>query len=148
MAAIKGFEVSGTIYDNEDETARSGVQNVETSVNGLVSQKIYSEDETDTGKKWIDGKPIYRKVLVATNKGTATSITFPSTIENIDTTVSICGFIKATTGSFAGQQFITPRANQSIRVNTTTGVIEIYDRNSPVNADEVYLTVEYTKTTD
>lgn len=66
MATIKGFEVSGTIYENEDETARNNAQSAETSVATLVSQKIYSTSEVNTGKKWIDGKPIYRKVVTAT----------------------------------------------------------------------------------
>ena len=66
MATIKGFEVSGTIYENEDETARSNAQSAQTSVNTLISQKTYSTSEVNTGKKWIDDKPIYRMVLTAT----------------------------------------------------------------------------------
>lgn len=67
MATIKGFEVSGTIYENEDETARDNAQSAQTSVTTLISQKIYSTSEVDTGKKWIDDKPIYRKVVTATS---------------------------------------------------------------------------------
>ena len=49
MATIKGFEVSGTIYDNEDTQARESVATLESKNN-------YSTSEVDTGKKWIDGK--------------------------------------------------------------------------------------------
>jgi hypothetical protein len=32
-------------------------------INTLNEQRSYSTEEVNTGKKWIDGKPIYRKVL-------------------------------------------------------------------------------------
>jgi hypothetical protein len=35
-------------------------------INTLNEQRSYSTEEVNTGKKWIDGKPIYRKVLTAT----------------------------------------------------------------------------------
>lgn len=59
MATIKGFEVSGTIYDNEDTQARESVATLESKNN-------YSTSEVDTGKKWIDGKTIYRKTISET----------------------------------------------------------------------------------
>lgn len=41
----------------------------------------YSTTEIDTGKRWIDGKKIYRKVLQPSNIGTA----FSTGVNNIDT---------------------------------------------------------------
>ena len=35
-------------------------------INTLNEQRSYSTEEVNTGKTWIDGKPIYRKVLTAT----------------------------------------------------------------------------------
>ncbi len=148
MAAIKGFEVSGTIYDNEDETARNGVQAVETSVNDLVSQKIYSTSDVDTGKKWVDGKPIYRKVVTATNQGQNATITFSPAIENLDLVISIEGFMKATTGGGAGYQLGIPKADEYYYVNTDTGVVQLMSRSTSYNAQYVHAIVEYTKTTD
>ncbi len=54
--------------------------------------KTYSTTETDTGNKWIDGKPIYRVVLTGTTTitgGQGTVATLPSVMES---PVSICGF--------------------------------------------------------
>lgn len=50
----------------------------------------YSTSETNTGKKWIDGKPIYRKVITMTtpSSGLYTSTDY---VSNFDTIVSISG---------------------------------------------------------
>lgn len=52
----------------------------------------YSTNEVNTGKKWIDGKPIYRKVIVAEINGTNDWITIPnSLITNFSKIVNIEG---------------------------------------------------------
>lgn len=43
MATIKGFEVSGTIYENEDETARQDIADLPTYIR---NQNILSDFET------------------------------------------------------------------------------------------------------
>lgn len=63
------------------------------------SQKnlVYSQEETDTGKIWIDGKKIYRKVFlferIDKNKFSTQSITDL----NIDTKISMVGGVVFTT---------------------------------------------------
>lgn len=52
---IKQVDINGRIYDLQDETARK--------------DNVYSTQEIDTGKKWIDGKPIYRKAGIYNNGG-------------------------------------------------------------------------------
>ena len=49
--------------------ATSGVSEnqQETLVNVLNAERSYSTSEINTGKTWIDGKPIYRKVSQSTN---------------------------------------------------------------------------------
>lgn len=47
----------GTIVDYDGDTVPDGWEEVSD----------YSEDEIDTGQKWIDGKPIYRKVISFTS---------------------------------------------------------------------------------
>ena len=109
---------------------------------------VYSQNETDTGKIWIDGKKIYRKVATKT-------ITTPGSINIIDgfdvslinNIISISGSIKQSSGA------ITPI---SYYVNESDGAF-IYmskDLNSFVlngkqfGIGDVILIVEYTKTTD
>jgi hypothetical protein len=52
---------------NLDTTDKSSIVN---ATNELYGNYEYSTSETDTGKKWIDSKPIYRKVI---NLGSWTS---------------------------------------------------------------------------
>lgn len=53
---IYQVDINGAVYGLEDETARK--------------DNVYSTTETDTGKKWINGKPIYRKAGIYNNGGT------------------------------------------------------------------------------
>lgn len=46
----------GTIVDYDGTVIPTGYEEVEET-------EDYSTSETNTGKKWIDGKPIYRKVI-------------------------------------------------------------------------------------
>lgn len=76
---IIGIEVSGEIYPIKDEATNTKIQTLETKVQGLESSisslegeiekvktgDIYSTDEIKCGT-WIDGKPIYRKVIEST----------------------------------------------------------------------------------
>lgn len=52
MAECSEIEAGGEVRKIKDVTARKPL--------------VYSTNETDTGKKWIDGKPIYRKVYSVT----------------------------------------------------------------------------------
>lgn len=58
----------------------------------------YSTTETPTGGTWIDGKPIYRKVVVCDGLPNATTKTFPHNIANMDMIVDLRGeaFVTAT----------------------------------------------------
>lgn len=55
---ISQINPDGNVYDIKDATAR-------TEITQIKAQNTYSMTEQDTGKKWIDGKTIYRKILTA-----------------------------------------------------------------------------------
>ena len=59
------------------------------SCNYVNDCNTYSTSETNTGKKWIDGKDIYRKCFSFTN--TTTSNETIGTITNLDRIVDIYG---------------------------------------------------------
>lgn len=136
MATIKGFEVSGTIYENEDETARNNAQSVQTSVNTLISQKTYSTSEINTGKKWIDDKPIYRKVVTATS-GAGPSAWGWAITQNDFNNIGIENIIFA--GVVADDlQFMPVGVNKTVGFFPMVGMI--------LTGQEIIL--EYTKTAD
>lgn len=142
------MEIEGVVHPIEDKTARQEIQ----------SLKIYATAEQDTGKTWIDGKKIYRRVFQTQNTLTGEgSLLIPQ--DYIETPVQVNGFIKikasytwapawrtlpfgyygslnwCTNISFLGQSG-TPNANTILLQVGASTVNE---------ADSFLLTVEYTK---
>lgn len=56
-----------------------------------IAGGVYSTDEVDTGKKWIDGKPIFTRVINYTGALSNTAVTLASNIDYIDNiTNAVC----------------------------------------------------------
>lgn len=110
------------------------------------AQDIYSLDEVVIGK-WINGKPIYRKVIDFGSLPNSDIKTVPLNINNLDNVIKL--FAIATTGTvircLPASSPIGEAYNIDIDINGTN--IEIrtgIDRSSYT----AYIIVEYTKTTD
>ena len=58
----------------------------------------YSTTEVDTGKKWIDGSAIYRKVFVIENLPNSTTDTVAHNISNIGVVTALYGVAQYATG--------------------------------------------------
>ena len=157
-----GSEVVNSLEGNEERMA--------PSVAAVNKGNTYSTEETFTGKHWIDGKKIYRKVVkltIETISGETTVIhkTLAHNIPNIETVFTDFGhsyFIRHVKGSGA---LLTMPLNPVLSVISSTGVehrnarwifasntnIEYYLGNYAVFENEtvdIICTVEYTKTTD
>jgi hypothetical protein len=121
----------------------------------------YSTDETATGGTWIDGKPIYRKVIqydVATDMQTGSgnsAIELENTIENVSNFNLIWkeeGLDVKWYGSFAnvggGLTYATIVSDSGITViqfaNSAGSAIDL----DFAGIEYIRLTIEYTKTTD
>lgn len=119
---------------------------VSDMVNTLRTQDSYSTSEVNTGKKWIDGKPIYRKCFYsATNWANETVI---GTISNIDFVTLVNNI-----------SYNTQRAAYYANYDSTDGLciasVEPSSGKVIVNRSSVFantypsaVTIEYTKTTD
>lgn len=112
-------------------------------------QNSYSTSEINTGKKWIDGKPIYRKVISLLN-GTGTQL---RTLYNL----SDYGIASADTIYIANPSFYSNGAKTypfsfydgnrfSAEVDRTQ--LAIILENTEICVSKVVVTLEYTKTTD
>lgn len=121
-----------------------------------VEEDIYSTTETKTNKVWIDGKPIYRKVLVDTYS-TAGSSAFTKSIDvgsSIDTMISYDGIYYETGGSLINcinklGTMTTSGANyqSSFYYHKGSNVIVIsMGGKSSAQTVQFVVTVEYTKT--
>ena len=116
-------------------------------INNLV-EDVYSTNEVKTNKVWIDGKPIYRKVIDLGTLPNANQKSVAHNISDLDVVVSLSGM---TTGS---NKFVIPEARAGTEYsdyqiglwcNSTNVIVETgRDRTST----SAFAIIEYTKTSD
>lgn len=136
MADVKIIDIKGSKWDIKDEVARTRVETIEEKVDKNFA---YSTEEVDTGEKWIDGKPIYRKVINTSAKNLY-SWQFIPEADNL----SIKKIIKAMAmGTDAEYTDCTAFLYARRFPNGKFGFLAI---NWPIYATTIIL--EYTKTTD
>lgn len=112
-------------------------------INTLNEQRSYSTEEHLTGKKWIDGKPIYAKTVFINNMA---DFPFNTGITNIDEVIAT-----TTMGKDINNSYPMPYYNKvgdtgyyaAVYFNDSTGVLK-YDGN--MGTQKVKCTIEYTKT--
>ena len=119
-------------------------------LNPKLTGDIYSTSEVKTNKKWINGKPIYRKVANAQNITSQNSTI--GTVQNLDTLVKIYG--NAYNSSF-NQKYGIPNTHQDIAtyyinalITNNTNITLRFGSGYTGGFQYVSVIVEYTKTTD
>lgn len=138
--------VVNTLSGNESNKAPS----VSAINDALIDN--YSTSEVKTNKRWIDGKPIYRKVLnnflmpELSGSGATATASANHGIANIDTPISVKGWIPYDGNNL---QFPILSSNGKITTIHYFNATSIAFRTSDYWAGR-YITVivEYTKTTD
>lgn len=113
----------------------------------------YSTEETKTGNYWIDGKPIYRKVLEGTLPTTAGTYAITHNISNISQVINQYGMtVAGADGGFRELDFSY--------FGSSTWTSDIYTTNAYTFVQcgtdfatchgnkKIYIVLEYTKTTD
>ena len=145
---------SNSIYGNSDTVQPPSVclnyiiKALNVKDKSLDSKELFSTDEVKTNKVWIDGKPIYRKVVTQTfTNAESVNLINGFDISLIDNIISFYGSIKQPSGT------ITP-ISYSASEKDGAFVCMSRDKNSFVlyakayGVGDVILIVEYTKTTD
>ena len=113
---------------------------------GATGQFAYTEEETDTGMRWYDGKPIYCRVFAGTftNGGVAGMVI--GSIPDIETLVRVDGCVKRNQGSLYPISFAYPNSQENLTVNVMADRnIQIYKGNVWV-AQSYAVALLYTKT--
>lgn len=129
--------------------------NIEDAVNGkdISVQNVYSTTETIVGE-WIDGKPLYRKVINVGNKPTDATINVSNAVSDLDTLVRISG--TAYNATF-NQYYNIPNTHDTIAswfINAliiNKKVLQVRGGigwNNAGGLTNIYVILEYTKTTD
>ena len=134
----------GNELSNPVDVVQDGNMKAVTS-NAVADSLSYSTDEVKTGGKWIDGKPIYRKVV---NFGAlvAGSKTVAHGISNIGDVIYVSGVARSADNTSLPLPYAST-VPIIVYVNTNNVVIEISNNNyAGYTRSEV--TIEYTKTTD
>ena len=84
----KEYEVHMPQYSGETPLSSENLNKLQKDLNDKITNaNIYSTSETNTGKKWIDGKDIYRKVIELSNIPASTA-EYSYNVENIDKIVN------------------------------------------------------------
>lgn len=140
------------ISDSYSESTTDGY-----SCNYINNMNDYSTNEVNTGKKWIDGKPIYRKVITGTTSTKDAAFNVAHGISNYDIMmIDNKSFVKSTGG---GNIFILPincppntssdYNKRPVRAYVSTNSISIYIGGyNGYNSFDYAIILEYTKTTD
>lgn len=137
------------VQDSDMNEIKSVVNNNATELStfetNIADNQTYSTNEVDTGKKWIDNKTIYRKVINFGTLPNATAKSVAHSISNLDTMVSMSGVGYSTTGS----RFPIPYVHSSsitdqVQLYANTTEITIVDGIDRTN-NSAYIILEYTK---
>lgn len=128
------------------------VQNfiIKAKMSGTINKNnTYSTSESKTGETWINGKPIYRKVVIIPNV-TATQATYDLSSIPID----IC-MINTSNSFFAQGNFQIPIVCYGGNTDWSRAFFEVSTKKLYVQfgsvytmSKNIYITIEYTKTTD
>lgn len=114
----------------------------------LDTKELFSTDEVKTNKVWIDGKPIYRKVITQTitTVGSENIIgDFDTSL--IDTMISFYGSIKQSSGTQAPISYYDSEDDGAFIYMSKIHNRFVFNAKT-AGIGDVVLIVEYTKTTD
>ena len=133
METVNQIEYNGTLYNIQDTEAQKNL--------------VYSQNEIDTGKIWIDGKKIYRKVVDCGYLLDNDKKQIKHNIENIDKIIKINGIGYQDSGDCMPLPHVynveQGQGSITLYVNKTDIVIITYGDRTDVQA---LITLEYTKT--
>ena len=134
----------------EKLTAGTGIEITgENIINNI--QANYSTNEQKIGK-WIDGKPLYRKVIQTTMAETSKSGTYANKDVDIGLNIDFGFIVKAIL--ISGTQYMSlPYINNAgystkCFFDKNVSHLILANGNSAFNNCETYVIIEYTKTTD
>lgn len=103
----------------------------------------YSTDPVDTGKKWIDGKTIWSKVINFTTPGSVTSYKNVPIGDTVETIVSLQTFCE-----FAPGKFSTNFSFSTASGTVLFGVSSAYSNDSADNKNTITVVVTYSEFTN
>lgn len=118
-------------------------ERVEILEEKIAAYAEYSTDEVDTGKEWIDGKRIYRRVITKTNTDSENSFV----ISEAETIISVEAFSRLNDATPYSKLPYWKASDRHGEVEITGNTVNILLASySWGQYGDIYMTVEYTKT--
>lgn len=152
----KDVDTTYVVTDEEDTVANALIQDTKIDTQSTWSsekineeiKEVYSTDEVKTNKVWIDGKPIYRKVVTQTfTTPGSENIISGFDISLIDTIISFYGSIKQPSGTIVPISYSASEEDGAfVCMSRVRNSFVLYTKAYDIG--DVILIVEYTKTTD
>ena len=141
MEIVNTLDIDGSQWELQDVEARNKIAVLEESFNFLTDYK--KDIEINTGAKWIDGKPIYRKVFYSpTNWRSGTIL---GNIRNYDTVIKITSTSQYSNGNwFTNYNSLGVENTAFVDLN---GNVIVTMAGQFQNNLKALVIVEYTKTT-
>ena len=142
LANLEVGQIAGTIDPAESELIGVLIQKIQALENKLESDDVYSTDEVKTNKKWIDGKPIYRKCFYsATNWSNNQNI---GSIGSYDIIIEV----RSTSYNSGASRYYT-NYDDSSHTNCASvdnsGNVIVNRLGNYVNSSPAHVIIEYTK---
>ena len=120
-----------------------------TKVVGIkyINENKYSTEEQLVGT-WIDGKPLYQKTLVKTGGVNTNTTYFNDELPNVDYIQKISASFNTNTARYETEYTNINDDKLQLIVNATDNVGGVFTLFKNRTVSEMYVTVQYTKTTD
>ncbi len=109
--------------------------------NSLHIQETFSTKETKTNQVWIDGKPIYRRVIEGSTSKSQSGNSFTANL-GMDRLISANGWYCQGNSAHL-VQFLSD--NSAIGCNKDSGALNIWFNNTTADTFTFTLIIEYTK---
>ena len=134
METVNQIEYNGALYNIQDAEAQKSL--------------VYSQNEIDTGKIWIDGKKIYRKVMLLPEIEYGTEYRIDLSSLTASNYIQLYGFVKSSENGFIP---LLNSDEETTTFNTYIGIDKNVLRIVNGTARKIFgghVTLEYTKTTN
>lgn len=134
METVNQIEYNGALYNIQDAEAQKNL--------------VYSQNEIDTGKIWIDGKKIYRKVVDCGTLPNNTQKQIPHNIKNYDIFLNVTGIAIIEDKKTYFNLPYTSVDDEGIRLAVIGENITITTWRKRDYILQTFVVLEYTKTTN
>lgn len=149
-------EIKDVVNTNDNNTgdlsnlATNTKSSIVEAINELKNAEVYSTTEINTGKKWIDGKPIYRTVFEYGTLPNAAGVSKNHNIINIDKIIHQEAIANNSEGmTYSLPHVAAPNMGSGMTMAMRTDKTNVYVYcSSNMTSYTAYFIIEYTKITD